>query len=119
MPDNIKKNATALEGSQPVEVIKLDIELTSVKDITNSSYSIPNMSFEERDEAESQLLGLYSKIGEGCYALSRYDSVRALAIFKSLGAPQANTPYVLSRTARALYENRNLSEVSSLAFPSC
>ena len=69
------------------------------------------MSYEERDEAESQLLGLYSKIGEGCYALSRYDCVHALSVFKSLPHSQANTPYVLSRSARAYYESRNLSEV--------
>lgn len=81
------------------------------------------MSFEERDEAESHLLGIYCKIGEGCYALSRYDCVRALAVFKSLPLSQMNTPYVLSRTARAFYESRNLSEVfpwhsfSPLTFP--
>jgi len=73
--------------------------------------AISNMSFEERDEAESYLLGLYSKIGEGCYALSRYDCVHALNTFKSLPASHANTPFVLSRTARALYESRNLTEV--------
>jgi anaphase-promoting complex subunit 3 len=69
------------------------------------------MSFEERDEAESQLLSLYSKIGEGCYALSRYDCTQALAIFKSLPSSQANTPFVSSRVARALYESRNLAAV--------
>jgi anaphase-promoting complex subunit 3 len=69
------------------------------------------MSFEERDEAESHLLGLYSKIGEGCYALSKYDCEHSLTIFRSLSASQANTPYVMSRIARALYESRNLSEV--------
>jgi anaphase-promoting complex subunit 3 len=72
------------------------------------------MSSEERDEAESQLLGLYSKIGEGCYALSRYDCAQALAIFKSLPASQGTTPFVSSRVARALYESRNLSEVCYL-----
>lgn len=69
------------------------------------------MSFEERDEAEAQLLGLYSKIGEGCYALSRYDCAQALASFRSLPSSQGNTPFVLSRVARALYESRNLTEV--------
>lgn len=69
------------------------------------------MSFEERDEAESHLLDLYSKIGEGCYALSRYDCEYALAVFRSLSASQANTPYVVSRIAKACYESRNLSEV--------
>ena len=71
------------------------------------------MSFEDRDEAESQLLGLYSKIGEGCYALSRYDCAQALDIFKSLPLPQGNTPFVLSRVARAFYESRNLTEVQN------
>lgn len=70
------------------------------------------MSVEERDEAESQLLGLYGKIGEGCYALSKYNCAHALAIFKSLPFSQGNTPFVLSRTARAFYECRNLTEVS-------
>jgi anaphase-promoting complex subunit 3 len=74
------------------------------------------MSLEERDEAQSQLLGLYTKIGEGCYALSRYDCAQALATFRSLPSSQANTPYVLSRTARALYESRNLTEVLSLTW---
>ena len=77
---------------------------------------MPNMSLEERDEAQSQLLGLYTKIGEGCYALSRYDCAHALATFKSLASSQANTPYVLSRTARALYESRNLTEVLFLTW---
>jgi anaphase-promoting complex subunit 3 len=72
------------------------------------------MSYEERDEAESQLLGLYNKIGEGCYALSRYDCDHALNVFKSLPPSQANTPYVLSRSARAYYESRNLTEVRSI-----
>jgi len=82
--------------------------LTLVKE---TGIPVPGMSFEEREEAEMQLLGLYNKIGEGCYALSRYDCSRALTILRGLPAPQANTPYVLSRTARALYESRNLSEV--------
>jgi anaphase-promoting complex subunit 3 len=69
------------------------------------------MSFEEREEAESILLSLYNKIGDGCYALSRYDCSHALVIFKSLPTSQANTPFILSRTARALYESRNLTEV--------
>ena len=30
-----------------------------------------SMSDEEREEAEIQMLGLFGKIGEGCYALSR------------------------------------------------
>ena len=68
------------------------------------------MSFEERDEAESQLLGLYSKIGEGCYALSRYNCQQAINIFKSLPNSQQNTPFVISRIARAQYESRNLTE---------
>jgi len=69
------------------------------------------MSIEERDEAESQLLGLFNKIAEGCYALGRYDCAAALASFRSLPESQANTPYVKSRIARALYETRNLIEV--------
>lgn len=85
--------------------------MLTTQDEKNSGYTIPNMSFEERDEAESQLLGICCKIGEGCYALSRYECVRAIAFFKSLPASQINTPYVLSRIARALYENRNLTEV--------
>jgi anaphase-promoting complex subunit 3 len=72
------------------------------------------MSIEERDEAESELLGLFSKIAEGCYALARYDCASALASFRSLQDPQANTPYVKSRIARALYENRNLLEVNHI-----
>jgi anaphase-promoting complex subunit 3 len=70
------------------------------------------MSIEERDEAESELLGLFSRIAEGSYALARYDCAAALASFRSLPEPQANTPYVKSRIARALYENRNLLEVN-------
>jgi anaphase-promoting complex subunit 3 len=69
------------------------------------------MSVEERDEAESTLLGLFTKIGEGCYALSRYECSRALAIFKSLPPSQYNTSYIISRMARAHYESRNLQEV--------
>jgi len=69
------------------------------------------MTLEEREEAESYLLSLYCKIGEGCYALSRYDCVHAMNIFRSLPASHANTPFVLSRTARALYESRHLIEV--------
>ena len=71
------------------------------------------LSPDERDEAESQLLNLYTKIGEGCYALSRYRCEEAIAIFKSLTVTQANTPYIVSRIARAFYEDRNLSEVPS------
>ena len=74
------------------------------------------MSLEERDEAQSQLLSLYTKIGEGCYALSRYDCGHALVAFKSLPPSQASTPYVLSRKARALYESRNLTEVLPLRY---
>jgi anaphase-promoting complex subunit 3 len=70
-----------------------------------------SMSDEEREEAEIQMLGLFGKIGEGCYALSRYRCDQAIAIFKSLPAPQSNTAFVTSRTARAFYEKRNLSEV--------
>jgi anaphase-promoting complex subunit 3 len=69
------------------------------------------MSLEERDEAESTLLGLYNKIGEGCYALSRYECSRAINVFKSLPSSQMNTSYVVSRIARAYYESRDLQEV--------
>lgn len=69
------------------------------------------MSTDDREEAEAQLLGLYGKIGEGCYALSRYRCDQAIAAFKTLPLAQANTPYVVSRMARAFYENRDLSEV--------
>jgi anaphase-promoting complex subunit 3 len=58
------------------------------------------------------LLSLYSKIGEGCYALSRYRCKEAIEIFKSLPTTQAKTSYITSRKARAFYENRDLLEVN-------
>jgi len=81
----------------------------------NVEFGLQSMSFEDRDEAEAYLLGLYHKIGEGSYALSRYDCQHAISIFKSLPTSQTNTPYVLSRIARALYETRNLQEVAPVS----
>jgi hypothetical protein len=111
--DLTKKVANSLEIPQSIDVIAPRYSvLTRAKEAKDIGYGIPNMSAEERDEAESLLLGLYSKIGEGCYALSKYNCTHALAIFKSLPSSQGNTPFVLSRTARAFYESRNLVEVS-------
>jgi anaphase-promoting complex subunit 3 len=87
------------------------MDMLTVRQDSSHVLTTQSMSFEERDEAESHLLGLYSKIGEGCYALSRYDCDYALTMFKSLPASQANTPYVVSQIAKASYESRNLTEV--------
>ena len=107
---NSKKMATTSDQPLSLEVSAKFIHFLTFQESTHRDLPIPDMSFEERDEAESQLLGLYSKIGDGCYALSRYNCQQAINIFKSLPSSQQNTPFVISRIARAQYESRNLTE---------
>jgi len=107
----LKKKIPSTHPPLSVEVTFLKSYLIFFKEPTSTTSHSMTISTEEREEAESYLLGLYTKIGDGCYALSRYDCDRAINLFKSLPHPQANTPYIVSRLARAFYENRNLSEV--------
>lgn len=63
-------------------------------------------------EALDWLLGLFSKLASGHFALSRYKCLDAISAFNSLSQGQRETPWVLSQLGRANFEQANYTEAA-------
>jgi anaphase-promoting complex subunit 3 len=63
-----------------------------------------------RYEALQVLLDLFTKLGSGYFALSHYQCEEALKIFNSIPLSQRESPWVLSKIGRCMFEQANWSE---------
>ncbi|CCG81389.1 Anaphase-promoting complex subunit 3 [Taphrina deformans PYCC 5710] len=63
-------------------------------------------------EAESTLLRLLSRIGEGYYALSKYQCQRSIDHFQDLEIGNRTTPTILAKLGRAYYEHGNYEDAA-------
>lgn len=61
-------------------------------------------------EALQWLLELFMKLGTGYFALCHYQCDEALQMFNSLSPTQRDTPWVLARVGRVLYEQNQYAE---------
>jgi len=73
----------------------------------------PNDSAREQ-EALHWLLDLFTKLGNGYFHLSRYESQAALQAFSMVPAQQRDTPWVLAQIARAYYERTQYREAAEI-----
>jgi anaphase-promoting complex subunit 3 len=71
-------------------------------------------SHEEEGEALRWLLDLFAKLAEGYYNLTRYNAPKALEIFRALPPSQRETPWVLTKIGRALYERSQYKEAADV-----
>lgn len=68
-----------------------------------------------REEAQSYLLDIYRKFGNGYYSLNRYYCPEALAALNSLPANQRETPRIQCLMGKAYYEMAQYKEVWDIA----
>lgn len=61
-------------------------------------------------EAVQWWLGVLGKLGQGYYFLSQYDSQASLQCFYEVGQSQRDTPWVLARIGKGLFEQNNYLE---------
>lgn len=79
-------------------------------------HSIPplpkNAEHTKEMEALDWLLGLFSKLAAGHFALSRYRCHDAIAAFNSIPTGQRETPWVLSQLGRVHFEQASYTEAA-------
>lgn len=63
-------------------------------------------------DAESQLLRLLGQIGEGYYALSKYQCQRSIESFKALDLHAKSSPTISAKLGRAYYESGAYAEAA-------
>lgn len=63
-------------------------------------------------ESEASLLTLLGQIGEGFYALSKYQCIKSIEALKSLDVNVKSSPSVLAKLGRAYYENGNYEDAA-------
>lgn len=77
-----------------------------VTDTRQSVISLPS------PESEINLMSLLKQVGEGFYALSRYQCTRSIDAFKCLDVNVKSSPTVIAKLGRAYYENGNYEEAA-------
>lgn len=96
-------------------MIVLHLQMTDAKPLQPPPVknNVNNIN-EKQQEAQLYVLDIYRKLGQGSYALSRYNCQEALQVFNSVTLAQRDTPWVLSKLGRAHYEMANYLEAEKV-----
>ncbi|KAI1003802.1 hypothetical protein K3495_g4410 [Podosphaera aphanis] len=82
--------------------------------LANATHKITEPEPSKDEEAVKALLDLLKKIGNGYYALARFQCSEALQIYSSLPKVHRDTPWIMAQVGRAYYEQAAYSEAEKL-----
>lgn len=101
---NRKPAEDAVEGDQKDQSSTRNSNPIMSQASSNLPYNAPDIDSTRQREAIKSILELCKKLGNGYFALSRYQCGTALQYYDSLPVSQQDTPWVLAQMGRAHYE---------------
>lgn len=109
----LKKSSRTTQAGAPIFPSQIESDPTpmatgrqrvSSGKISRAAVTLPSL------DAENALLTLLRQIGEGYYALSRYQCLKSIETLKSLEPNVKASPSLLAKLGRAYYENGNYED---------